>query len=697
VSEAGEPLKVERRDMTSIVIRPEPIVQDGEHQVVAARIEGVTDKPYRLWYRVPGGHAIDEVAISHAFVVSVINQAMAVGRDIAIDLPMPRGLAQNIDEYQNVWCTWEPDVFRRIRLRPSAFIDDEPFRADRGAIMSFSGGLDSSFTAKQLAENNELAAIVAIWGLDIPLADDKRWAATLSRIGNMPRSLGRPLLSASTNWNELAYGGVGYLGYLAPTLAVPILLSRHYGYLVVPSGYTYDRLIPHETGPLTDPLLGRPGFPIRHYGAWARRIHKVAAIASWPEALQNLRPCDVTQPDGSACGKCRKCIQTALTFAGLGLPVPPALGGNIPPVEDLEKFDITAYATIAMQDALAAAKQRGATDPWVAQIERRLVTTFDRALAERREADELRRRLDYVLGGTARRWFPRMVRRAIRALRNRTGPPELPRWWFQSRPLVPALVAHIPQCAISSRGRRLYVDREDRRAASLIESHGDLYPTTQRMWRSLLASQPWTHIIDVGANYGEMVIDMDIASGTRVMAVEPNPTIRRHLERSLREAKLPITVVPKVVSDHEGVIGFMIDQTWSGLSSVRLHPQEAAGHRVEAIQVEATTLAALLDDGVADRDKRVLIKIDVEGHEPAVLRGLGGAPANFADFAAVVEIRHLATEELAVIMQSFTVELFDEQSGALVAAPDGSPDRLRELLQSGRFYGQDAVLRRRPK
>jgi hypothetical protein len=208
--------------------------------------------------------------------------------------------------------------------------------------------------------------------LDASLTDERRGAGAFAALQACARSLDAPLLAAATNWQQVMPPLPGHLGYVGAVLAIPVLLSRRYGYAVHPASWTYQGLRTEETTPLTDPLLGRPGFPIRHHGAWARRIDKAAALASWPEAMQHLRPCDEPTADGGACGKCRKCIHTALSFCALGLPVPPAFGGRPPALEDLARFKMTPYSALALRDAIGAARQRGATDPWIALAEQRI-------------------------------------------------------------------------------------------------------------------------------------------------------------------------------------------------------------------------------------------------------------------------------------------------------------------------------------
>ncbi len=408
--------------MSVVAVAAEPVIREGEEQIVAARVSGVGDEPYRLWYRVPAEAALDEVAIGHALAVSVIAQAMAVGRDVEIDLPLTRGLLWNLDEFQRAWETWHPDRFRRVALRPSALVDDEPFRPDRGVAMGFSLGIDSCYSALTLARAGERATLVAVRGLEVGLADDGRWDGMLKGIGACARSLGQSVAVASTNWEEIAAKRPGYLGYHLPIVAVLALLSRGHGWGAVPSSYSYAHLtLPLETNPLTDPMLGRPGFPLRQHGAWARRIDKAAAIAAWPEAMRHLRPCDDIRPDGTACGRCRKCVHSALMFASLGGAVPEGLGGRVPDVAAIAALDVTPYARLSLTESLAAADARGIAAPWGAAVAQRLARAGG-ALRTADEADRAERQLRYVLGVGPRTAAMRYLRRLGRALRGRTRP-----------------------------------------------------------------------------------------------------------------------------------------------------------------------------------------------------------------------------------------------------------------------------------
>ncbi len=92
---------------------------------------------------------------------------------------------------------------------------------------------------------------------------------------------------------------------------------------------------------------------------------------------------------------------------------------------------------------------------------------------------------------------------------------------------------------------------------------------------------------------------------------------------------------------------------------------------------------------------RLLIKIDVEGHEVAVLRGLGDLPRDLEDFAALVEVLHLADVDIDWILSRFAVALFDLSAGKLVTVAPATARELRDLLTGGIYYPQDVVLRRK--
>src|SRR4029079_8847672 len=87
------------------------------------------------------------------------------------------------------------------------------------------------------------------------------------------------------------------------------------------------------------------------------------------------------------------------------------------------------------------------------------------------------------------------------------------------------------------------------RGQQLARSGGNMNPRALAMWMIVLRRQPWTHLVDVGANYGEMLVNGGLPAGARIVAIEPSPDIRLHLERTLADAGIQAEIIDAAVSD----------------------------------------------------------------------------------------------------------------------------------------------------
>ncbi len=73
--------------------------------------------------------------------------------------------------------------------------------------------------------------------------------------------------------------------------------------------------------PMLDPCYGSADLAIRHQDAGVTRLEKVALLADWPEALDNLRVClNVKLKKGELnCGQCEKCLRTMIALVAVGV------------------------------------------------------------------------------------------------------------------------------------------------------------------------------------------------------------------------------------------------------------------------------------------------------------------------------------------------------------------------------------------
>ena len=139
--------------------------------------------------------------------------------------------------------------------------------------------------------------------------------------------------------------------------------------------------------------------------------------------------------------------------------------------------------------------------------------------------------------------------------------------------------------------------------------------------------EPGDLAFDIGSNQGVMTILLRWL-GARVIAVDPlyvaAPQYVREFGWKFGEDSDVITVA-KAVSDHEGEIALHVHRNLPSYSTVdeayrtkSAHAKYFSDRNCSRVKVPTTTLDAL----IAKYGEPVFIKIDVEGHEESVIRGL---------------------------------------------------------------------------
>ncbi len=151
--------------------------------------------------------------------------------------------------------------------------------------------------------------------------------------------------------------------------------------------------------------------------------------------------------------------------------------------------------------------------------------------------------------------------------------------------------------------------------------------------------------MDIGANVGSYAILAGGGAGARVTTVEPIPSTFASVQRNLLLNGLGDSVRSCQVglSGASGTLRFS-----SGLDTV--NHVLAAGESLPGIDVPVTRL----DDLVPD-DAPVLIKIDVEGHELAVLRGARETLGNTALLAVILETNDSGTRSGVAYAELFAI------------------------------------------
>jgi FkbM family methyltransferase len=135
--------------------------------------------------------------------------------------------------------------------------------------------------------------------------------------------------------------------------------------------------------------------------------------------------------------------------------------------------------------------------------------------------------------------------------------------------------------------------------------------------------RPGDVAVDVGAQVGLYALTFSRAVGAsgKVVAFEPDPRNRERLAANLQLNPFAgnVEIVPRALSDRSGD-ATLYRSSDTGHNSMRA--SVATESRVDEIAIEAVTLDEYCRQHALERIR--LIKIDVEGHEAAVLAGAAG-------------------------------------------------------------------------
>ncbi|HEY1435245.1 MAG TPA: FkbM family methyltransferase [Thermoanaerobaculia bacterium] len=215
------------------------------------------------------------------------------------------------------------------------------------------------------------------------------------------------------------------------------------------------------------------------------------------------------------------------------------------------------------------------------------------------------------------------------------------------------------------------------------------------------AIRPGDVAVDVGANKGSYLPWLARAArpGT-VVAFEPQPDLAAYLVRACRAARLSNVVVEPVgVSERAGTRTLHVpgERPSPGASFEPAVAGLTAGR-------DARVAVVSLDEYFCSEARRIAaVKVDVEGHELAVLRGAAAVIEKHGPLVVYEsESRHVGTDGLAAALAFFAARGYEGwfvQRGRLVPVAAFDP-AVHQRATAGRFwnapgYCNNFVMRRR--
>jgi FkbM family methyltransferase len=190
---------------------------------------------------------------------------------------------------------------------------------------------------------------------------------------------------------------------------------------------------------------------------------------------------------------------------------------------------------------------------------------------------------------------------------------------------------------------------------------------------------------DIGANIGlyTLVAARRVGDEGMVCAFEPHAGNIMNLLRNVAENRLGdrVKVVSAPLNDSSGFFPFDYRSAEPGSALSRLESEGAVGEEFAPVSTElkyATSVDALVADGVIPPAD--LVKLDVDGNEPLILRGMKThLSESHRPRAAQVEIQPETREEVYELMQENgyeAAERHDTFAGAALIEAGMHPDRV---------------------
>jgi hypothetical protein len=355
---------------------PNPVREVDGWITASATLEESDGMKKVLWYRIPAEYRDFLTEGCDPFVLGILFRAMHHKSSVRVHGRVSPSLIRNLEDFQEAWAAWYPKLYSRVGIMAEEEVEAAASAQDRTAIVAFSGGVDSSFTAFRHVRGigtrfpRNLKAAVMVHGFDVPLEEPETFSRAFERSRRMTGSLGLKLIPMATNLREMEI--YWYHSYGTALASSMMLLSGGYSEGLVGEGLAYNQYehLPEGSNPMTDALLSHDRFRIIPDGSGFHRADKIRVLLDWPEFLENMRVCWSGPQKDRNCCTCEKCIRNILTFRALGQSRPTAFPFD---VSDRQIRTMGPLKEIVMKtqydNIVRLAKEKSIEEPWVKALQ----------------------------------------------------------------------------------------------------------------------------------------------------------------------------------------------------------------------------------------------------------------------------------------------------------------------------------------
>jgi FkbM family methyltransferase len=203
----------------------------------------------------------------------------------------------------------------------------------------------------------------------------------------------------------------------------------------------------------------------------------------------------------------------------------------------------------------------------------------------------------------------------------------------------------------------IYVDPSENRGRAILRGFAGGQPELKKLWRNAVRTLEPTIVLDVGLNYGEFLFAETYSEKARLIGIEANERLQPWIESSKKDHpnSKQMELICALASDKKSEKHtFYVDPAWSGRSSA----VQSAKHKVERREIPSITIDSLFE-GRPLNNETLVFKIDVEGYEPFVLRGMQQLIKDCPRAVGLMEFNSQTLQQLEVDIEEFLAFLLE--------------------------------------
>lgn len=305
-----------------VIARPDAVRLTGTME----RERGAAPADVYFDYEVPEPSFVG--AGAEALAAALLLPAMRAGETLEIVPPISPLLHFSLPRIRDIFRAWWKE-FPHTQIRTTPAGADQPPRTNRMATF-FSGGVDSFYSLLKHrhgadAATSPLTHVIFLRGVESRLELSQGVEASQSRAREIAAATKVQCITGQTNIRSALQGSEANLHwerrYHGSALAALALgLSPGFSHICIPSAFSYNHLVAHGSTALVDEMYSTERLRILHDGAEVTRPVKVARILEWNRelVLAHLRVCVMNSGGAYNCGRCYKCVRTAIPLRVLG-------------------------------------------------------------------------------------------------------------------------------------------------------------------------------------------------------------------------------------------------------------------------------------------------------------------------------------------------------------------------------------------